>query len=76
MGSWLGAQPFSPAYWAYTFGVAAATITGLKLALAGIGAAKLLAMPVFIGANLFIGYLAVRTVYLLFTRQLLPPRPA
>jgi tellurite resistance protein len=76
MGSWLGAQPFSPAYWAYTFGVAAATITGLKLALAGVGAAKILAFPVFVGANLFIGYLAVRTVYLLLTRKLLPPQPA
>jgi tellurite resistance protein len=76
MGSWLRAQPFSAAYWAYTFGVAAAAITGLKLALAGIGAAKILAIPVFVGANLFVGYLAVRTVYLLFTRKLLPPLPA
>lgn len=74
LGSWLGAQPFSPAYWAYTFGIASATVTGLKLALAGIGAAKILAIPVFIGANFFIGYLAVRTGYLLLTRQLLPPR--
>lgn len=74
LGRWLGAQPFSPAYWAYTFGVAAATVTGLKLALAGIGAAKVLAIPVFIGANLFIAYLAVRTVYLLLTRQLFLPR--
>lgn len=73
---WLGEQPFSPAYWAYTFGVAAATITGLKLALAGIGAAKILAIPVFVGANLFIGYLVVRTLMLLFTRKLLPLRAA
>ena len=72
LGSWLGAQPFSPSYWAYTFGVAAATVTGLKLALAGISAAQILAVPVFVGANLFIGYLAVRTVHLLFTRRLLP----
>jgi tellurite resistance protein len=72
LGSWLGAQPFSPSYWAYTFGVAAATITGLKLAMAGIGAAKILAIPVFVGANLFIGYLGVRTAYLIVTRQMLP----
>lgn len=72
LGHWLGAQPFAPSYWAYTFGVAAATVTGLKLALDGIGAAQILAIPVFAGANLFIGYLAVRTVYLLLTRQLLP----
>lgn len=55
--SWLGAQHLSSAYWAYTFGVSAATVTGLKLALAGIAAAKILAIPVFIGANFFIGYL-------------------
>lgn len=72
LGSWLGAQPFSPSYWAYTFGVAAATVTGLKLALAGIDAAQILAIPVFIGANLFIGYLALRTAHLFFTRRLLP----
>jgi len=76
ISNWLREQPFSAAYWAYTFGVAAATITGLKLALAGVGAAKILAIPVFVGANIFIGYLAVRTVYLLFTRKLLPPLPA
>lgn len=76
MGGWLGMQPFSPAYWAYTFGVAAATITALKLALAGVEAAKVLAMPVFIGANLFIGYLLLRTGHLLLNRKLLPPLPA
>ncbi len=72
MGSWLGAQPFSPEYWAYTFGVASATITGLKLALAGVEAAKILAIPVFVGANIFVGYLVLRTGHLLLIRKLLP----
>lgn len=63
LGSWLGAQPFSPSYWAYTFGVAAATICALKLALAGVSSAQVLAMPVFVGANLFIGYLSLRTAW-------------
>ncbi|WP_180129376.1 dicarboxylate transporter/tellurite-resistance protein TehA [Rhodoferax sp. BLA1] len=63
LGSWLGAQPFSPAYWAYTFGISATTVCGLKLAVAGVGAAQVLAMPIFIGANLFIAYLAVRTAW-------------
>ncbi|WP_148290767.1 dicarboxylate transporter/tellurite-resistance protein TehA [Sulfuricella denitrificans] len=63
LGSWLGAQPFSPSYWAYTFGIAAATICGLKLALAGVSAAQILAIPVFVGANLFIGYLSLRTAW-------------
>ncbi len=75
LGAWLGEQPFAPSYWAYTFGIAAATVCGLKLALAGIPAAQALAIPVFVGANLFIGYLALRTAHLLFTRRLLP-KPA
>jgi tellurite resistance protein len=63
LGPWLGAQPFSPSYWAYTFGISAATVCGLKLALAGVGAAQILAMPIFVGANLFIGYLSLRTAW-------------
>lgn len=63
LGAWLGAQPFSPSYWAYTFGIAAATICGLKLALAGVAAAQILAIPIFVGANLFIGYLTLRTAW-------------
>jgi tellurite resistance protein len=73
LGAWLGEQPFAPSYWAYTFGIAAATVSGLKLALAGVPVAQVLAIPVFIGANLFIGYLALRTAILFFTRKLLPP---
>lgn len=64
LGKWLGAQPFAPSYWAYTFGIAAATVSGLKLALAGVHAAQIIAIPVFIGANLFIGYLSWRTLRL------------
>lgn len=67
LGLWLGVQPFVPAYWAYTFGVAAATVSGMKLAQSGIRSAQVLAPPVFVGANLFIGYLVIRTVHLLIT---------
>ena len=72
LGAWLGEQPFAPSYWAYTFGIAAATISGLKLALAGVPVAQVLSIPVFVGANLFIGYLALRTAPLFLTRKLLP----
>ena len=72
LGAWLGEQPFAPSYWAYTFGIAAATVSGLKLALAGVAVAQTLSIPVFIGANLFIGYLALRTAHLFLTRKLLP----
>ena len=58
---WLGAQPYSAAYWSYTFGISAATVTTLKLAQSGVGAAQALAVPVFVGANLFIGTLALRS---------------
>lgn len=58
---WLGAQPYSAAYWSYTFGISAATVTTLKLAQSGVGAAHTLAVPVFVGANLFIGTLALRS---------------
>lgn len=72
LGAWLGEQPFAPSYWAYTFGIAAATVSGLKLALTGVPAAQALSIPIFIGANLFITHLALRTAYLFFTRRLLP----
>ena len=70
--TWLGAQPFSPSYWAYTFGVAAATVCALKLALIGVGAAQILSIPIFIGANIFIGYLLLRTIGSAFNHTLLP----
>lgn len=63
----LGAQAFAPSYWAYTFGMAAATVCTLKLALAGVASAHVLAIPVFVGANLFIGYLTVRTLHWFMT---------
>lgn len=69
LGSWLGAQRFAPAYWAYTFGVAAVTVSGLKLAQSGVRSAQALALPVFAGANLFIGYLAIRTIRLLIMQR-------
>lgn len=70
LGRWLGAQAFAPSYWAYTFGVAATTICSLKLAVAGLPSAQWLAIPVFTGANLFIGYLALRTCQMLWRKQL------
>jgi tellurite resistance protein len=69
---WLGEQPFAPSYWAYTFGIAATTVSTLKLALAGVHAAQFLAPIIFPGANLFIGTLAVRTLVLLLKGKLLP----
>jgi tellurite resistance protein len=69
---WLGENGFAMTYWSYTFGVAATTICCLKLALSGVDAARVLSLPVFVCANVFIGYLAVRTAHLLVTGRLLP----
>jgi tellurite resistance protein len=69
---WLGEGGFSMSYWSYTFGVAATTICCLKLALNGVGAARALSLPVFVLANLFVGYLSVRTARLWFAGRLLP----
>jgi tellurite resistance protein len=71
LGAWLGAQPFGPSYWSYTFGIAASTVCALKLALFGVPAAQILAIPVFVGANLFIGYLALRSAQLLIGQKIL-----
>lgn len=61
---WLGEQPFAPSYWAYTFGIASTTVMALKLAISGVPVAQTLALPIFIGANLFIGVLTLRTAEL------------
>jgi tellurite resistance protein len=74
LGFWLGEQPFAPSYWAYTFGIASSTVCGMKLALAGVSAAQVLTIPVFIGANGFIGYLGLRTLHLFLVRRLLPKK--
>jgi Tellurite resistance protein and related permeases len=70
---WLGEQKFAPSYWAYTFGIASTTTVALKLAAAHVPAAITLAPVIFIGANLFIGTLLLRTAYLLVTGKLLRP---
>ncbi|MDP5238540.1 dicarboxylate transporter/tellurite-resistance protein TehA [Uliginosibacterium sp. 31-16] len=66
LGRWLGEEPFAPSYWAYTFGIAATTVCCLKLAVAGVAPARQLAIPIFVGANAFIAYLALRSLNLLF----------
>jgi tellurite resistance protein len=62
---WLTEQPFSPSYWAFSFGSAALAAATVRLALAGAGVERVLAMPVFAVANLIIGVLAVRSLLLL-----------
>ncbi len=70
---WLRQQPFSPAAWAYTFGVSALPLAALRFVERGqAGPIAFLAIPLFIGANLVIGSIALRTVRLTVTGKLLP----
>ena len=78
LNAWIRAHPFGPGMWAFTFGVAAlagSTLICLERQPAGfIGS---LAWPLFIFANAFIGYIAVRTLALAADGKLFPlPQPA
>lgn len=73
---WLRQQPFSPAAWAYTFGVSALPLAALRLTERGLeGPSASLAVPLFAAANLIIGWIALRTLSLLLRGKLLPVRP-
>ena len=70
---WLREQPFSPAAWAYTFGVSALPLAALRFVERGqTGPIGALALPLFIGANLIIGWIAVRTLRLAVKGELMP----
>lgn len=74
---WLRTQPFSPAAWAYTFGVSALPLAALRLTERGLaGPSAALAVPIFLAANLIIGWIALRTLVLLLRGRLLPIGPA
>jgi tellurite resistance protein len=71
---WLFQQPFAASYWAFTFGIAALALSGLRLVERGMtGALAELAVLLFIGANIAIGSIALGTVRLLLRGKLLPP---
>lgn len=70
---WLRQQPFSPAAWAYTFGISALPLAALRIVERGqAGPINFLAIPLFIGATLVIGWIALRTLRLALTGKLLP----
>ena len=73
---WLRAQPFSVAYWSYTFGVSSTAVIAVKLALARSGALEAVDTPVLILATLFEGYLLARTVLQLVGALWMAVRPA
>lgn len=73
MARWIGEQPFSASYWAFTFGATA--LAGATVRLAGAnsdGAFATLAPVLFVLANVLVLGIAVGTVRLIFQGKLLP----
>ncbi len=70
---WLGEQPFVPATWAYTFGIAALAIaTATFVERGGTGILAQIAPLIFVFANVFIGAVMVRTAVLAAQGRLFP----
>ncbi|MFI4980659.1 MAG: dicarboxylate transporter/tellurite-resistance protein TehA [Nevskiales bacterium] len=70
---WIRQQPFTPAYWAFSFGVAALPTMAMRMVERGSsGPIEWLTPGLFIAANLIIGTLAVKTLMLLLQGKLLP----
>lgn len=70
---WVAKQPFGASYWSITFGVTALATSALRMIESGdFGAVSQLAVPLFIGANVVIGGIALRTLYLLVCGKLIP----
>lgn len=74
---WLRASGFTPGLWSFTFGITAVATSALWMVERGAhGPAQVLAVPLFLFANAFVGALAVLTARLALRGQLLPPLPA
>lgn len=69
---WYLKQPFSAAFWSFSFGISALATTGLHLGHASVsGFFHVLALPIFVFTNVVIATLIVRTVHLLACGKLL-----
>lgn len=74
---WIAKQPFSAAYWAFSFGlVALASSSIIYIERGGTGPIASAAPAIFVIANAVIGALLAGTVWLLARGRLLPPMPA
>lgn len=72
---WLREQGFGLGAWSYTFGVSALPLAALRLVEQGAGApVTQLALPLFIAANLIIGWIALRSALLLAQFALARPQ--
>lgn len=69
---WYASQPFNPGFWAFSFGVSSLANTALHLGHSAPGGALYdMAIPLFIGANLVIAFLILRTFLLLVRGKLI-----
>jgi tellurite resistance protein len=76
MGRWVAEQPFTPTYWAFTFGATALAGATTRVAIADHdGALAVLAPILFVLANLLVFVIAVGTIWLLIRHRLLPGAP-
>lgn len=74
---WIRAQPVSPSWWGFSFGVAALPGMALRMVERGAtGPLEWLAPALFVMANIVIGLSIVKTVSLLVQGRLLPALPA
>lgn len=71
---WIAEQPFTPAYWGFSFGVTALSGDALQMTSRGVtGAIPSLTPALFGLTNLVIGVLVVGTVWRIAQGKLLPP---
>jgi tellurite resistance protein len=70
---WIMQEPFTPSYWAFTFGITALATAPLRLLAQGAdGPMTVLAPILFIIANLVVGLVAIGTVYRMTQGPLMP----
>jgi tellurite resistance protein len=72
LAPWIRAQPFTPSYWAFSFGAAALASATIRLAAEGARVEQLLAPIVFAIANLLVLGLVIQTLRLALGGKLLP----
>lgn len=69
---WYSVQPFNPSFWSFSFGVASLATTSIKLGHSAPGGALYwISFPLFIGANLVMGFLILKTFILLLKGKLI-----
>jgi tellurite resistance protein len=68
---WIRQEPFTPSYWAFTFGATALATAPLRLIDRGeTGPVAQLAPVLFVAANLLVGLIAIGTLWLLVRGRL------